>query len=202
MHAPALRAILLRAILSFALLVERRHKFCFIQCSYFQVHFKATKESLFMYFRKCGAVKDVKLADNMPSAQERSAYITFQNKEAADKALGFSGASFYSRTIKVHRKGEFPSTNMTLAQTAGKKMQMTHSKSNIHPEGPSLPDSHFKSRNESLFSARLEPLSSTCNQTNTAAKSTCQQGPSAASCAEMAGESEQQNLATNKCASQ
>lgn len=39
------------------------------------------------------------LANQVPTC--RSAYITFQNKEAADKALGFSGASFYSRSIKV-----------------------------------------------------------------------------------------------------
>ncbi|KNA24718.1 hypothetical protein SOVF_013390 [Spinacia oleracea] len=163
------------------------------------VHFEATKETLSLYFRKCGAVVDIKLADNVPSARDRSAYITFQNKEAADKALGFSGASFYSRSIKVCRNGEFPGPATASAGIAGKKMQITHSKSNIDPEGLSVSESHFKCQNEPLFSTHLEPMSSFCDQTKTVPG--CQQEPSAAS-AEMAGESEQQNFATDTFASQ
>ncbi|XP_021715941.1 uncharacterized protein LOC110683836 [Chenopodium quinoa] len=167
------------------------------------VHFEATKESLLMYFWKCGAVVDIKFADNMPSAREKSAYITFQNKMAADKALRFSGASFYSRTIKVCRTGEFPSTaTAPSAEISGKKMQITPSKSNVNPEGFSNSESHSKCQNEPFSSAHSEPLSSTFDETKSVAESSCQQGPSAASSVEMPAESEQQNLATETCTSQ
>uniref|UniRef100_A0A803LYW2 RRM domain-containing protein n=1 Tax=Chenopodium quinoa TaxID=63459 RepID=A0A803LYW2_CHEQI len=138
------------------------------------VHFEATKEALLMYFWKCGAVVDVKFADNMPSAREKSAYITFQNKVAADKALRFSRASFYSRTIKVCRTGEFPSTaTASSAEISGKKMQITPSKSDVNSEGLSYSESHSKWQNEPSSSAHSEPLSSTFDETKTAAESTC-----------------------------
>ncbi|XP_021744251.1 uncharacterized protein LOC110710289 [Chenopodium quinoa] len=104
----------------------------------------------------------------------RSAYITFQNKVAADKALRFSRASFYSRTIKVCRTGEFPSTaTASSAEISGKKMQITPSKSDVNSEGLSYSESHSKWQNEPSSSAHSEPLSSTFDETKTAAESTC-----------------------------
>ncbi|XP_010669514.2 uncharacterized protein LOC104886729 isoform X1 [Beta vulgaris subsp. vulgaris] len=146
------------------------------------VHSEATEETLAMYFQKCGDVVHVVISDNMPSTRERSAYITFQSKEDADWALRFSGASFYSRTIKVSRMGEIPSTTTTSAQIAGKNLQVSQLKSNMDPEGNVSCD------------AQPEHVAFTCDKTKTAAEDARQRGPLAATDSELTGETEQQTL--------
>ncbi|KAK1551301.1 hypothetical protein Q3G72_033572 [Acer saccharum] len=71
------------------------------------VHFAATKETLSLYFAKCGVVVHVMiLIDKSTLQPKRSAYVTFASKESVDNAVALSGASLLSRTIKVVRKSE------------------------------------------------------------------------------------------------
>lgn len=66
------------------------------------VHFAGTKEDLSSHFAKCGVVCNVTFADNLKG----SAYITFASKGSVEKAVLLNGTSFFSRPLKVVRKGE------------------------------------------------------------------------------------------------
>lgn len=68
------------------------------------VHFAATKEALSLHFSKCGVIVNITILKEPKGA----AYITFIQKEAAEKAVTLSGTSFWSRTLKIVRKRELP----------------------------------------------------------------------------------------------
>ncbi|KAL5699729.1 hypothetical protein ACHQM5_030592 [Ranunculus cassubicifolius] len=71
------------------------------------VHFAATKQALSLHFVKCGViVKVIILTDAVTLKPKGAAYITFAEKESADKGLALSGTSFWSRPLKVMRKAE------------------------------------------------------------------------------------------------
>ncbi|XP_061959721.1 polyadenylate-binding protein 2-like isoform X2 [Populus nigra] len=67
------------------------------------VHFAATKEALSLYFTKCGVVENVVILTDKTTGQRKgSAYVAFASKDSAEKAVALSGATFFSRTLKVH----------------------------------------------------------------------------------------------------
>lgn len=66
------------------------------------VHFAATEEALSLYFAKCGVVENgVILTDKTTGQRKGSAYVAFASKDSAVKAVALSGATFFSRTLKV-----------------------------------------------------------------------------------------------------
>lgn len=156
------------------------------------VHYKATREALSMYFGKCGAVVNVVIfADAKPFATQRSAYITFGSKESADRALGFSGTTFYSRTILVSRKGE--KAGASSAKLAGGRSQVYASepKCGVTHDKSSFTSSHLQWRRESLTSTHPESPASNVGQMNEVAGSSFQQKGSATSVSEQFGDSNQ-----------
>ncbi|KAF6143871.1 hypothetical protein GIB67_009852 [Kingdonia uniflora] len=85
------------------------------------VHFAATKGNLAKHFSKCGAIVNVIILNDVVTAQPKgSAYITFADKEFADKAIALTGTSFWSRILKVVRKTEMSVVTPVLAQPSWK----------------------------------------------------------------------------------
>ncbi|KAF5181498.1 RNA binding (RRM/RBD/RNP motifs) family protein [Thalictrum thalictroides] len=71
------------------------------------VHFGATKEALSSHFDICGDIVKVVILNDAVTAQPKgAAYITFHDKDSADKAIALSGTSFWSRTLQVVSKAE------------------------------------------------------------------------------------------------
>ncbi|PIA43956.1 hypothetical protein AQUCO_01800188v1 [Aquilegia coerulea] len=71
------------------------------------VHFAATKEALSSHFNMCGDIVKVVILNDAVTAQPKgAAYITFHNKDSADKAIALCGTSFWSRTLQVVSKAE------------------------------------------------------------------------------------------------
>lgn len=69
------------------------------------IHFAANKESVMAHFNRCGDIERiVMLTDGATGLPKGSAYIEFNTKDAAEKALALNDSSFYSRALKVVRK--------------------------------------------------------------------------------------------------
>ncbi|KAK2658832.1 hypothetical protein Ddye_005365 [Dipteronia dyeriana] len=116
------------------------------------VHFAATKETLSLYFAKCGVVVCVKiLIDKATPQPKRSAYVTFACKESVDNAVALSGASLLSRTIKVVRKSEaIPATTATeFAPTLCQSSLSYHNRKAI-PGTPFFSSPHLQWRRDSM----------------------------------------------------
>ncbi|KAH7284258.1 hypothetical protein KP509_34G045700 [Ceratopteris richardii] len=70
------------------------------------IHFNASKESVMDHFSSCGEINRIlMLTDGVTGRPNGSAYIQFKTSNAADHAIALNGSCFYSRALKVVRKG-------------------------------------------------------------------------------------------------
>ncbi|KAL5782845.1 hypothetical protein ACOSP7_007874 [Xanthoceras sorbifolium] len=139
------------------------------------VHFAATKETLSLYFAKCGVVDNVViLIDKATALTNRTAYVTFASKESVDNAVALSGAPLLSRTIKVLRKSEADAAT-TSAQTLCQASLSYHNRKSI-PGRPFYSSSHLQWRRDSM-SAPSEASPPVCVDGKGSDSSTNQQLP-------------------------
>ncbi|KAH6557851.1 hypothetical protein KP509_34G045800 [Ceratopteris richardii] len=70
------------------------------------IHFNASKESVMDHFSSCGEINRIlMLTDGVTGRPKGSAYIQYKTSNAADSAIALNGSCFYSRALKVVRKG-------------------------------------------------------------------------------------------------